>query len=122
VLATGISMDPLSTVENILGRVETWLSTIIDLFITKPCTISVQFVACFGIDNYYVSCAVKDSYTTWDNLPHKTHFARYYFVASKRWMWLNGKYGAQNEAVYPEDDVMNSIGAFGTENADVHYL
>jgi hypothetical protein len=32
-------------------------------------------------------------------------------------MWLNGKYAAQNVAVYPDDDVMNSIGDFGTENA-----
>jgi len=111
------------------------LSVIIDLFITNPCTISVQnvaafiygnripvekavdcFIACVGIDSHYVSCAVKDWYTTWDNLPHKTHFARY-SVAFKRWVWLNGKYAAQNEAVYPEDDIMNSTGAFGTENA-----
>jgi hypothetical protein len=73
-------MDPLSTVENILSSVETCPSTIIiDLLVTKPCTISVQnvaafmygncipvekavdcFVACVGIDSYYVSCAVKD--------------------------------------------------------------
>ena len=103
-------MDPLSTVENILGSIETWPSTVIvDLFITKPCTISVRnvsafmygtvflwkkgvdcFVACVGIDSYYVSCAVKDWYTTWDNLPHKAHFAKYYSMAYKRWIWLNG--------------------------------
>jgi hypothetical protein len=35
-------MDPLNAVENILGGVETWPSSIIiDLFVTKPCTISV---------------------------------------------------------------------------------
>ena len=81
-------MDPLSAVENNLGGVEIWPSSIIiDLFITKPCTVSVInvaafmygnnvpvekvvdcFVACVGIDSYYVSCAVKDLYNTWDNL------------------------------------------------------
>jgi len=75
------------------------------------------YVACVGKDSYYVSCAVKDCYTTWNNLPHKTHFARYYSVAFKTWMCLNGKYAAQNEAVSSKDDVMYSIGAFGTENA-----
>jgi len=131
-------MDPLSTVENILGSIETWPSAVIvDLFITKPCTMSVQnvaafmygncipvekavdcFIACVGIESYYVSCAVKDWYTTWDNIPHKTHFAKYYSMAYKRWMWLNGKFAAQNEAVYPdEDDVMNSLDDFGIENA-----
>ena len=106
-------MDPLRTVENILGSIETWPSTVIvDLFITKPCTISVKMlllsctaiaflwktvdcsVACVGIDSYYASCAVKDWFTTWDNLPHKTHFPSYYSMAFKRWMWLNGKYAA----------------------------
>ena len=72
-------MDPLSTVVNILGGVVTWPSSIIiDLNVTKSCTISVInvafmygnnvpvekavecFVACVGIDSYYVSCAVKD--------------------------------------------------------------
>ena len=62
--------------------------------ITKPCTLSVihvaafmygnnvpvekavdRFVACVGMYSYYVSCAVKDLYTTWDNLPSKTHLA-----------------------------------------------
>jgi len=30
---------------------------------------------------------------------------------------VNGKYAAQNVEVYPKDDVMNTTGAFGTENA-----
>jgi len=88
-------MDPLSAVGNNLGDVECWPSSIIiDLSITKPCTLSVIhvaafmygnnvpvekavdcFVACVGMYSYYVSCAVKDLYTTWDNLPSKTHLA-----------------------------------------------
>jgi hypothetical protein len=59
------------------------------------------FAACVGIDSYYVSCAVKDFYTTWDNLPSKTHFAQYFSMTFKRKMLLNGKYAAQNEAVWP---------------------
>ena len=115
---SSLIMDLLSAVENILGDVETWPSSIfIDLFITKPCTLIVIhvaafmygnnipvekamdcFVACVGIDSY-VSCVVKDLYTTWDNLPSKTHLAQYFFIIFKRRMWLNGKFAAQNEAV-----------------------
>ena len=91
----------------------------IDLLITKPCTISVIhvaafmycnyipvekavdcFVACVAVDNYYVSCSVKDLYTTWDNLPSKTHLAQYFSMNLKRRMWMNGKFAAQNEAVW----------------------
>ena len=81
-------MDPLSAVEDILGHVEFWPSSVIvDLFFTTPCTSSIInvaafmygnnvpvekavdcFVACVVINSYYVSCAVKDLYTTWDNL------------------------------------------------------
>jgi len=44
-------------------------------------------------------------------------------MAYKRWMWLNGKFAAQNEAVYPEDDdVMNSLDAFGIENAGCPFV
>jgi hypothetical protein len=75
------------------------------------------FVACVGIDSYYVSCAVKDLYTSWDNLPTKTHLARYFSMTFKRRMWLNGKFAAQNEAVWPKRSVMDAIVAFGTENA-----
>ena len=74
------------------------------------------FVACVEIDSYYVSCAVKDWYSTWNNLPYKTHFARYYSVTFKRRMWLYGKYAAQNEGVWPKDDDMNAIVKRGTEN------
>ena len=44
-------MEHLNTVENILGSVETWLSTIIiDLFI-KPCTIRGTNFAAFMYGN-----------------------------------------------------------------------
>ena len=38
----------------------------------KPWTVLLW---CVGIDSYYVSCAVKDWYSTWDKLPYKTHLA-----------------------------------------------
>jgi len=57
------------------------------------------FVACIGIDCYYVSCAVKDWYYAWDHDPWKAHFAKYYSKTWKRWKWLNGKAVAQNESV-----------------------
>jgi len=79
------------------------------------------FLACVAIDSY-VSCAVKDFYTKWDNLPPKTHFAQYFSMTSKRTMWLNGKFAAQNEAVWPKGNVMDAIIAFGTENAGFSLL
>jgi len=86
------------------------------------CNITVEkavdcFVACVGIDSYYVSCALKDLYSTWDKRPSKTHFAQYFSMTSKRKMWLNGKFAAQNEAVWPKRSVMDAIVAFGTQNA-----
>jgi len=134
---SSLIMDPLSAVENILGDVETWPSSIIiDLFITKPCILSVIhvaafmygnnipvekavdcFVACVGINSYYVSCAVKDLYTKWENLPSKTRLAQYFSMTFKRSMWLNGTFAAQNEAVWPKRSVMDAIVNFGTQNA-----
>jgi hypothetical protein len=129
-------MDPLSAVENILGGVEFWPSSVlIDLSITQPCTVTVInvaafmygnnvpvekavdcFVACVRIDCYYVACTVKDWYSTCDKLPYKTHLAQYFSMTFKRKMWLNGKCAAQNEAVWPKGDIMDAIVAFGTEN------
>ena len=41
-------MDPLSAVEDILGDVESWPTCIIlDIFVVKPTTLSVQNVAAF---------------------------------------------------------------------------
>ena len=49
---SSLIMDPLSKVENILGDVESWPSSIIiDLFITKTCTLSVIHVAAFMYGN-----------------------------------------------------------------------
>ena len=49
---SSLIMDPLSAVENILGHEETWPSSIIiDLSITKPCTLSVIHVAAFMYGN-----------------------------------------------------------------------
>jgi len=49
---SSLIVDPLSAVENILGDVESWPSSIIfDLFITKPCTLSVIHVAAFMYGN-----------------------------------------------------------------------
>jgi hypothetical protein len=76
------------------------------------------FVACVGINSYYVSCAVKDLYTTWDSIPSKTHFAHYFSMTFKSTMWLNGKFAARNEAVWPKDNIMGAIVKFGTENAE----
>ena len=75
------------------------------------------FVACVGIDSYYVSCALKDLYSTWDKRPSKTHLAQYFSMNLKRRMWFNGKFAAQNEAVWPKRSVMDAIVAFGTKNS-----
>jgi hypothetical protein len=100
-------MDPLRAVEDILGNVDSWPTYIIcDLFVTERNTISVKhvaavmygngvpiekaidcFIICIGIDSYYVSCAMRDWYSIWDNAAHET---RYYSMASKRGFWING--------------------------------
>jgi hypothetical protein len=99
--------DPLRAVEDITGDVDIWHTYIIcDLFVTEPNTISVKHVAAFmygngvpiektvdcfiasvGFDSYYVSCSMKDWYSSWYNAAHN---AKYYSTASKRWMWING--------------------------------
>ena len=100
-------MDPLRAVEDILGNVDTWPTYIIcDLFVTEHNTISVKhfaafmygngvpiekaiecFITCIEMDSYYVSYSMRDWYSIWDNAAHE---ARYYSMASKRWMWING--------------------------------
>ena len=90
-------MDPLSAVEDILGDMEYWPACLIlDIFVVKPNTLSVQnvapfmygngvpvenavdcFIVCIGLDSYYASCAMKDWYSIWDNQPYTSHFARY---------------------------------------------
>ena len=64
-----------------------------------------------------MSCAVNDLYTTWDYLPSKIHFAQYFSINFKRTLWLGGRFAAQNEAVWPKDNIMDAIVKFGTENA-----
>ena len=55
---------------------------------------------------------MKNWYSIWYNHPYTAHFAKYYSVTLKGWMWLNGKALAQQEAVWPKVKVMQS----GTEN------
>ena len=64
------------------------------------------FSAYIVLDSYYVSCAMKDWYSIWNNNPYAAHFARYYSMNLKRWMWINGKALDQQEAVWPEFGVM----------------
>ena len=91
-------MDPLCALEHILGDVESWRTSIIfDIFLLKPNSISLLnvasfmygngflvdkaedcFVACIGIDCYYVICAVMDLFSIWYSNPYKAHFAKYY--------------------------------------------
>ena len=100
-------MYSLSTVEDILGNVESWpTSIIIHIYVTKPNATSVQnvaafmygngvpvkkavdcFVECIDIDLYFASCTMKNWYAAWDNHPYTAHFAQYNDVALKRWTW-----------------------------------
>ena len=70
------------------------------------------FSAYIVLDSYYVSCAMKDWYSIWNNNPYTARFARYYSMTLKSWMWINGKALHQQEEVWPEVGVMQ----FGTEN------
>jgi len=40
-------------------------------------TAVVCFIACIGLDSYYVSRAINYWYSIWDNNPYTAHFARY---------------------------------------------
>ena len=118
-------MDPLRAVEDILGNGGSWPTYITcDLFVTEPNTISVKrvaafmygngvpiekaidyFIACIEMDSHYVSCAMRDWYSIWDNAAHKT---RYYSMASKRWMWINGN-DLQSEITVAQFGIENTV-------------
>ena len=127
-------MDPLRAVEDILGDVESWPTYIIyNMFLVEPKTISEKKVAaimygnavpvtsainscnaCMELDisSSYVSCAMKNWYSSWDKNPYKPHKAEYYSMSSKQWLWINGEALDQHEAVWPEIIVMQ----FGIES------
>ena len=60
----------------------------------------------------YVSCAMKNWYSTWDKNPYIPHKAEYYSMSSKQWLWINGEALNQHEAVWPTITVMQ----FGIES------
>jgi hypothetical protein len=86
--------------------VESWPTCLIyDIFVVETNTIGVQnvasfmygngvlvetgvdcFVACIGLDSYYVLRAMKDWFSIWNNNPYTAHFSRYYSTTLKRWM------------------------------------
>ena len=68
------------------------------------------FFACHGIDSFYVSFAMMDWFSIWDNHPYTAHLAWYFYKNLKRGVWLNGTFLPQHEAVWPKDVVMH----FGT--------
>ena len=126
-------MNPLQEVEDIVGEpVENWPTYVIyNMFLVEPNTISVKkvaafmygnavpvisaincFNACMGLDCYYVSRALKNWYSIWDNNPYKPHKAEYYSMSSKQWLWINGEALDQHEAVWPKITVMQ----FGIES------
>jgi len=90
------------------------------MFVVEPNTISVKkiaavmygnvvpveramdsFNACMRKDSY-VSCAMKDWYSTWNKNANRAHEAEYYSMSLKGWIWINGKALNEHEAVWPE--------------------
>jgi len=128
-----VVVDPLRTVEDILGDVESSPTYIIYMFLVEPNTISVKKVAAFmysiavpvinpikcinacmelDISSSLVSSAMKNWYSTWAKNSYKPHKAEYYSMSSKQWLWKNGEALDQLDAVWPEITVME----FGLES------
>ena len=62
------------------------------------------FIACVGLDSYYVSCAMKEWYSIWDKAAYN---AKYYSMVSKRWMGINGN-DLQPEVTVTEFGIANT--------------
>ena len=62
------------------------------------------FIACIEMDSYYVSCAMRDRYSIWDNTAPE---ALYNSMAWKRWIWINGK-DLQSEITVTQFDIVNT--------------
>jgi len=60
------------------------------------------FNACMALDDYYVSCAMKESNSIWNKNPHLTQTPEYYSMSLKRWIRIDGNAINQHDSVWPE--------------------
>jgi len=122
-------MDPLSSIEEILGHVDTWPTFIIhNMFVETPhqksvktvaafmygngipCELAIDcFNACNGLNKSVVTKAINSWYAEWDAIPQRRHRTKYYSMFYKQWQWMNGKPVDELEAV--------SVTWFGIENS-----
>ena len=120
-------MDPLKTVEDILGDVVSWATYIVyNMFLVEPNTINVKkvaaymygnavpvtsainyFNACMELDSSssYICSAMKNWHSIRDKNPYRPHKAEY-SMSSKQWLWINGEALHQHETVWPKITVM----------------
>jgi len=127
-------MDPLSVVEQYLGAVETWPTTVImNMMVENPtapsvCAISAFmygnrvplseaircFQACNGGRSRYVNKKMHEWYCIFDRNPYRRHKAQYYNIQLKAMVWLNGKACKQDELVYGGLPLVPECGMEGT--------
>jgi len=115
-------VNPVKTVEDIVGGVEEWPTYILlHLIVDDPDGRVMQNVAAFLYGNdvsvekavdLYIACrgrqyaprireALWSWYKTWDGQPRGSQFAWYYNTKVKRVLWLNGRERCQVELVRP---------------------
>ena len=122
-------MDPLSTIEDIIGNIDTWPTYVIhDMFVETPsikivktvaafmcgngipCELAIDCLnACNGLKKSAVAAFINQYYAEWDSLPYRTHGTQYWFIFYKRWQWTNGEPVHLLQAMFP-------VNKFGIEN------
>jgi hypothetical protein len=112
-------MDPVSAVEELLGPIETWPTTVVeDMCITEPHVGGLRLVAtfmfgngvpidvasdcvsaCTGWSAVYIAQKMHDWYYVWSRSPDRLHKTWYYNMRLKSMVWLNGLACSQEEVV-----------------------
>ena len=120
------SSNPLRVVEQRLGIVDTWPSSIICfLFLERPTHRAIILLSAFFYGNYIspslatnlhelcnihftslVGGKMRNYYIEWQRSRCTPHLSQYYDIQLRRFLWINGSLN-QREVVQPEVTVMD---------------
>ena len=121
------SSNPLRVVEQRLGIVDTWPSSIIwFLFLERPTHRAIRLLSAFFYGNYispslatrlYELCNIhftsrvggkmRNYYIEWQRRRCTPHLSQYYDIHLRKYLWINGSSLNQTEVVQPEVTVMD---------------
>jgi hypothetical protein len=121
------SSNPLRVVEQCLGIVDTWPSSIIwFLFLERPTHRAIKLLSAFFYGSYtppslatklYELCNIhftslvggkmRNYYIDWQGRGCTPHLSQYYDIQLRRFLWINGSSLNQREVVQPEVTVMD---------------